>query len=174
MLAHPAGCQDGLAPLAARPDPLQVGACPWVTDESDASACVRPDAAWDAKPERPDAAAEKLAGREPDVPELSVPVRPVRLRKPWVQRVLAAPYKPDGDQSAARSCAAVAFAAAPGPRTSSPSEFEATPQLAAQQLGTLPPRDPSMRFELAELPPDSQVSARMRQAEALLAAVREP
>jgi len=70
---------------------------------------VRPDVVADAGrqfPERRDADAEKLAVRARDDPVRAAWFLPENWLVPWAQLdVAAAPYKPDADQSAARSCA---------------------------------------------------------------------
>jgi hypothetical protein len=92
----------------------QVDACPWATAELDASAYARLDVAEDASPELrhcPGAGVEKLAAREPDVPEPDArslpPERLVRLASPALGTRDEVRY---GEQSCAET--AVAGAAA--------------------------------------------------------------
>jgi hypothetical protein len=112
VLAHRAEYRGGLPALSAKLlDPRLADACRSATAASGAWACVRPDAAQDAKLEPRDAGAGKSAGREPDDLERNAPVLPGRQPKRLARPALLEPYTQDAGQSAARSCAAEVLAA---------------------------------------------------------------
>jgi hypothetical protein len=108
-MVRQAGCRDAPA-LVARPlDLLPADACRWVIDESDASACARPDAAAADWLGRPVADAGKSAAPAPDDRELDAQWPPLGLQ---ARPVSVAPCTPDAARFGERSFAAAAPAVA--------------------------------------------------------------